>query len=93
MQRAAEEMKRKILEADLDRREKKVLTEQELEAQERAQAQVERAGALRMEQEEEIRMLNKVEDSLLLQFWEGYQGLLFCGNISTWTCWCLLSWS
>lgn len=53
-------MKRKIQEADLDRREKKVLTEQELEAQERAQAQLERAGALRMEQEEEIRMLNKV---------------------------------
>lgn len=56
-------MKRKILEADLDRREKKVLTEQELEAQERAQAQLERAGALRMEQEEEIRMLNKVGGS------------------------------
>lgn len=53
-------MKRRILEADLNRGEKKVLTEQELEAQERAQAQVERAGALRMEQEEEIRMLNKV---------------------------------
>lgn len=53
-------MKRRILEADSNRREKKVLTEQELEAQERAQAHVERASALRMEQEEEIRMLNKV---------------------------------
>lgn len=55
-------MKHRILEADLNRREKKVLTEQELEAQERAQAQVERAGALKIEQEEEIRMLNKVRD-------------------------------
>lgn len=67
-------MKRRILEADLDRREKKVLTEQELEARERAQAQVERAGALRMEQEEEIRMLNKVG---------GLAGFCFsCGHIS-----------
>lgn len=67
-------MKRKILEADLDRREKKVLTEQELEAEERAQAQLERAGALRMEQEEEIRMLNKVGGSFHSHF---------CGNISS----------
>lgn len=68
-------MKRRILEADLNRGEKKVLTEQELEAQERAQAQVERAGALRMEQEEEIRMLNKV--GRLAEFF------FFCGNISS----------
>lgn len=68
-------MKRRILEADLNRGEKKVLTEQELEAQERAQAQVERAGALRMEQEEEIRMLNKV--GRLAGFF------FFCGNISS----------
>lgn len=68
-------MKRRILEADLNRGEKKVLTEQELEAQERAQAQVERAGALRMEQEEEIRMLNKV--GRLAGF------VFFCGNISS----------
>lgn len=68
-------MKRRILEADLNRGEKKVLTEQELEAQERAQAQVERAGALRMEQEEEIRMLNKV--GRLAGF------CFFCGNISS----------
>lgn len=68
-------MKRRILEADLNRGEKKVLTEQELEAQERAQAQVERAGALRMEQEEEIRMLNKVGRLAGFRF--------FCGNISS----------
>lgn len=68
-------MKRRILEADLNRGEKKVLTEQELEAQERAQAQVERAGALRMEQEEEIRMLNKVGRLAGFGF--------FCGNISS----------
>lgn len=87
MQRAAEEMKRKIMEADMDRREKKVLTEQELEAQERAQAQVERAGALRMEQEEEIRMLNKVAGSSLLLFQGGSQGLCWwehlCLNLPT----------
>lgn len=62
-QRAAEEMKRRILEADLNRKENKVLTELELEARDRAQALVERASTLRMEQEEEIRMLNKVGGS------------------------------
>lgn len=56
-------MKRRILEADLNRKENKVLTELELEARDRAQALVERASALRMEQEEEIRMLNKVGGS------------------------------
>lgn len=61
-------MKRKIQEADLDRREKKVLTEQELEAKERAQAQLERASALKTEQEEEIRMLNKVGGSFIPLF-------------------------
>lgn len=70
-------MKRKILEADLDRREKKVLTEQELEAKELAQAQLERAGALKMEQEEEIRMLNKVGGSRLPLFLEGQAGFGF----------------
>lgn len=60
VQKAAEEMKRRILEADLNRKENKALTELELEARDRAQCLVEQASTLRMEQEEEIRILNKV---------------------------------
>lgn len=56
-------MKRRIFEADLSRKEKKVLTELELEAQDRAQCLVERANALRMEQDEEIRLLDTVGSS------------------------------
>lgn len=60
VQRAAEEMKQQIFQADLNRKENKALTELELEARDRAQCLVERASSLRMEQEEEIRLLNKV---------------------------------
>lgn len=63
VQKAAEEMKRRILEADLNRKENKALTELELEARDHAQCLVEQASTLRMEQEEEIRMLNKVGSS------------------------------
>ncbi|XP_051934451.1 cilia- and flagella-associated protein 45 isoform X2 [Hippocampus zosterae] len=57
---AAEEMKRQMLEADVCRQEKRTLSEVEMEAHERTQHLLERAHALRMEQEEEIRELNKV---------------------------------
>ncbi|XP_037631053.1 cilia- and flagella-associated protein 45 [Sebastes umbrosus] len=56
--RATEERKRQIHEADLSRKENKALTELELEARDRAQALLERANALRMEQEEEIKQFN-----------------------------------
>lgn len=56
-------MKLRIFKADLSRKEKKVLTEPELEAQNRAQCLVERANTLRMEQDEEMRMLNTVGSS------------------------------
>ncbi|XP_077467763.1 cilia- and flagella-associated protein 45 [Stigmatopora argus] len=57
--RAAEEKKRQMLEADKSRQEKQPPSEVELEAHERAQHLLKRADALRMEQEEEIRELNK----------------------------------
>ncbi|XP_049460187.1 cilia- and flagella-associated protein 45 [Epinephelus fuscoguttatus] len=57
---AADERKRRIYEADLSRKENKALTELELEARDRAQHLVERANALRMEQEDEIQKLNKL---------------------------------
>ncbi|XP_077422591.1 cilia- and flagella-associated protein 45 [Vanacampus margaritifer] len=57
--RAAEERKRQMLEADMCRQEKQVPSEVELEAHERAQRMLERASTLRMEQEEEIRELNR----------------------------------
>lgn len=63
IQRATEERKRQIHEADLSRKENKALTELELEARDRAQALVERANALRMEQEEEIKQFNLVGSS------------------------------
>ncbi|KAE8295494.1 Cilia- and flagella-associated protein 45 [Larimichthys crocea] len=58
--RAAEERKRQILEADLSRKENQALTELEIEARDRAQHLVAKATALRMEQEEEIKRLNKL---------------------------------
>ncbi|XP_029301485.1 cilia- and flagella-associated protein 45 isoform X2 [Cottoperca gobio] len=58
--RAAEERKQQIFEADLSRKENQALTELELEARDRAQRLVERANALRMEQECEIKKLNKL---------------------------------
>ncbi|XP_039986506.1 cilia- and flagella-associated protein 45 isoform X2 [Xiphias gladius] len=58
--KAAEETKRQIYEADLSRKGNHALTELELEAQDHAQHLVERANALRMEQEDEIKKLNKL---------------------------------
>lgn len=58
-----EERKRQIYEADLSRKENHALTELELEARDRAQRLVERANALRMEQEDEIKKLNQVGSS------------------------------
>ncbi|KAM8904130.1 cilia- and flagella-associated protein 45 isoform 2-T2 [Spinachia spinachia] len=57
---AAEERKRQIHEADLSRKENQALNELELEARDRAQRLVERSNALRMEEEVEIRELNKL---------------------------------
>ncbi|KAM9811326.1 cilia- and flagella-associated protein 45 [Syngnathus typhle] len=57
--RAAEEKKRQMFEADMCRQERQAVSEIELEAHERRQHLLERAKALRMEQEEEIRELNK----------------------------------
>lgn len=48
------------MEADLSRKENQALTELEIEARDRAQHLVAKATALRMEQEEEIKRLNKV---------------------------------
>lgn len=62
-QRAAEDMKRRIIEADLTRKKSSALTDLEREAQERAQGVVERATLLQMEQDEEIRMLKTVRSS------------------------------
>ncbi|KAK5868373.1 hypothetical protein PBY51_009398 [Eleginops maclovinus] len=58
--RAAEDRKRQIFEADHSRQENQALTELELEARNRAQHLVERANYLRMEQEDEIRQLNQL---------------------------------
>ncbi|XP_059187510.1 cilia- and flagella-associated protein 45 [Centropristis striata] len=58
--RVAEEQKRQIFEADLSRKKNHVLTELELEARDRAGHLVERANALRMEQEDEIKKLNNL---------------------------------
>ncbi|KAF3847982.1 hypothetical protein F7725_021010 [Dissostichus mawsoni] len=58
--RNAEDRKRQIFEADLSRQENQALTELELEARDRAQHLVKRANNLRMEQEDEIRKLNKL---------------------------------
>lgn len=62
-QRAAEDMKRRILEVDLTRKKGSAPTDLEREAQERARGVVERASLLQMEREEEIRMLNTVRSS------------------------------
>lgn len=47
----------------MSRKENTALTELELEARDRAQRLVERANALRMEQEDEIKKLNQVGSS------------------------------
>uniref|UniRef100_A0A8C7XKW1 Cilia- and flagella-associated protein 45 n=1 Tax=Oryzias sinensis TaxID=183150 RepID=A0A8C7XKW1_9TELE len=58
--RAAEEEKSRIQEADLSQSKNRELSDLELEAQKRAQRLVERAEALKMEQEEEIKQLNQL---------------------------------
>uniref|UniRef100_A0A3P9IFQ9 Cilia- and flagella-associated protein 45 n=1 Tax=Oryzias latipes TaxID=8090 RepID=A0A3P9IFQ9_ORYLA len=58
--RAAEEEKSRIQEAELSQSKNRELSDLELEAQKRAQRLVERAEALKMEQEEEIKQLNQV---------------------------------
>lgn len=63
IQRAVEEAKRRIFNADLSRKENKVLTQLEIEARDRDQRLLEQASALRMEQEEEIKLLNSVGNS------------------------------
>ncbi|XP_068441678.1 cilia- and flagella-associated protein 45 isoform X1 [Clinocottus analis] len=57
---AAEERKRKIHEADLSRKENQALTELEIEARDRAQRLLQRANALKMEEEDEIKKLNNL---------------------------------
>ena len=63
IQKAVEEAKRRIFNADLLRKENKVLTQLELEARDREQRLLEQANALRMEQEEEVKLLNSVGNS------------------------------
>lgn len=59
-QKAAEERKQQIQAADLSRKNNKALTELEREARKRSQGLLEQSNALRMEQEEEIKRLNRV---------------------------------
>ncbi|KAK7882993.1 hypothetical protein WMY93_029167 [Mugilogobius chulae] len=57
---AAEEKKRQLIEADLSKMANPTLTEQELEARDRTQRMLDQAYALRMEQEDEIKRLNRL---------------------------------
>ncbi|XP_062283139.1 cilia- and flagella-associated protein 45-like [Scomber scombrus] len=57
---AAEERKRQIYETDLARKQNPALNELEMEARGRAQHLLERADTLKMEQEEDIKKLNKL---------------------------------
>ncbi|XP_005914524.1 cilia- and flagella-associated protein 45 isoform X1 [Haplochromis burtoni] len=58
--KAAEERKQQIQAADLSRKNNKALTELEREARKRSQDLLEQSNALRMEQEEEIKRLNRL---------------------------------
>ncbi|KAM7399561.1 hypothetical protein PAMP_018826 [Pampus punctatissimus] len=58
--KAAEDRKRQIFEADLSHKKNPVLTELEIEARDRAERLLERANALRMESEDEVKKLNKL---------------------------------
>lgn len=69
-------MKRRILEVDLARKKSASLTGPEREAQDRARGVVERADLLKMEQEEEIRMLNTVRRGSFQQLLQ-----MFCSNV------------
>uniref|UniRef100_UPI003AAA80AC cilia- and flagella-associated protein 45 n=1 Tax=Centroberyx gerrardi TaxID=166262 RepID=UPI003AAA80AC len=57
---AAEERKAQIHQADLSRKKNQVLSELEVEARVRAQYLLERANAMRMEQEDEVKKLNEL---------------------------------
>ncbi|KAM3875328.1 cilia- and flagella-associated protein 45 [Diretmus argenteus] len=57
---AAKERKDQIYQADLLRSKNQALTELEVEARDRAQYLLERANAMRMEQEDEIKQLNEL---------------------------------
>ncbi|XP_062328979.1 cilia- and flagella-associated protein 45 [Osmerus eperlanus] len=57
---AAEERKALIRQADLSRQKNQGLTELEAEARDRAQYLLERANAMRMEQEDEVKKLNEL---------------------------------
>ncbi|KAL1256652.1 hypothetical protein QQF64_012197, partial [Cirrhinus molitorella] len=57
---AAEERKAQIRQADLSRQKNQNLSELEAEARDRAQYLLERANALRMEQEDEVKKLNEL---------------------------------
>lgn len=60
-QDAAEDRKAHIRQADLSRQKNQALSELETEAKERAQYLLERANAMRMEQEDEVKKLNEVQ--------------------------------
>jgi hypothetical protein len=60
-QDAAEDRKAHIRQADLSRQKNQGLSELEVEAKERAQYLLERANAMRMEQEDEVKKLNEVQ--------------------------------
>lgn len=60
-QDAAEDRKAHIRQADLSRQKNQGLSELEAEAKERAQYLLERANAMRMEQEDEVKKLNEVQ--------------------------------
>ena len=70
MQDAAEERKALIRQADLSRQKNQGLTELEAEARDRAQYLLERANAMRMEQEDEVKKLNEVRGASMT----GHQG-------------------
>lgn len=59
-QNAAEERKALMRQADLSHQKNQALSDLEAEARERAQYLLERANALRMEQEDEVKKLNEV---------------------------------
>lgn len=60
-QDAAEQRKAQMRQADLSRQKNQNLSELEAEARDRAQYLLERANALRMEQEDEVKKLNEVD--------------------------------
>lgn len=60
LQDAAEERKARMRQADMSRQKNQTLSDLELEARDRAQYLLERANAMRMEQEDEVKKLNEV---------------------------------